>query len=87
MSDALKLGTPAGAKHLFRRITGQRKAELAQNKQQEALKKQQQIEAAALAEADSEIALRKARANRGTLGRGSLIATSPTGTNTTLGGG
>jgi|ETNvirome_6_1000_1030641.scaffolds.fasta_scaffold01665_4 hypothetical protein len=52
----------------------------------EAIAKQSQTEAAALAEADDEIARRKAVAGSKRAGRGSLIRSTGSGTATNLGG-
>ncbi len=68
--------------------TGRSAAKRAQSRQEEQIKKQEQIESARLAEETSEVERRKAVAGRGGGGRSLLIATSPTGTAraATLGG-
>ena len=61
-------------------------AKEARRKQQEALARQEQREKVRLAEADSEVAKRKAMAGSKGAGRRSLIKTSPTGLSQNLGG-
>ena len=81
----LQKGTVAAEKALERKTirTGKTKTE---REAKQAIQKQAQTEAAALAEADDEIARRKAVAGSKRTGRGSLIRSTGSGTATNLGG-
>lgn len=63
-----------------------REARRARAEQEKQIAKQRQIEQGKIAEEEDVIARRKALAKPGAGGRSLLIATSPTGTSTTLGG-
>jgi hypothetical protein len=66
--------------------TGKSAADRAQKRQAKAIAERQKKEDALLAEADSEVAKRKALGTKSRAGRKSLIATSNTGLATNLGG-